>query len=155
MKSNELMIGDWVRVNRDGLCIKKDTIVQVRGIDGDDKIEEKGLFGATHCRPLDGEQFDGGIWLDYLDPIPLTPEILEKNGWKQTSKRDDERGTMEKWFLPNIAYAYCFSNNEIEFEIIGYGNNSHGRGKYRGVLSFVHELQHALNFCGVKKEVVL
>lgn len=75
------MIGDWVRVNRDGLCIKKNTAVRVMGIDGESKLKEKGLVGCAGCHPLDKNQFDGGIWIDYLDPIPLTPEILEKNGF--------------------------------------------------------------------------
>ena len=79
MKASELMVGDLLRVNRDGLCIKKDTIVQVRGIDGDNKFEKMGLIGCANCRPMDKKQFDGGIWIDYLSPIPLTPEILEKN----------------------------------------------------------------------------
>ena len=47
MDIKELMVGDLFRVNRDKLCIKKDTIVQVRRIDGDDKLEDYGLFGSA------------------------------------------------------------------------------------------------------------
>lgn len=146
MKANELMIGDWVRVNRDGLCIKKDTIVQVRGIDGDDKIEEKGLFGAAHCRPLDEDQFDGGIWLDYLDPIPLTPEILKKNGFSFPM--------LESWWRvvdcnPTI---YLAEHNESWWL---YQDDYLDSRQYFAKIKYVHELQHALRLCGIEKEIVL
>jgi hypothetical protein len=144
------MVGDLFRVNRDKLCIKKDTIVQVRGIDGDDKLEKYGLFGAAHCHPLAEKQFDGGIWLDYLDPIPLTQEILEKNGFqcrelgcwslvtrfvniriKRTDKwhimirKKDEKGKSEQ-----VSYYRDWAENV-----------------------YVHDLQHALKLCGINKEI--
>lgn len=70
MKAEELFVGAIVRVNHDGLCIKKGTIVVVRAVDADDKLIEKGLVGSAHCHPLDDNQFEGGIWCEYLDPIP-------------------------------------------------------------------------------------
>ena len=84
MKAEELFVGAIVRVNHDGLCIKKGTIVVVRAVDADDKLIEKGLVGSAHCHPLDDNQFEGGIWCEYLDQIPLTDEILEKNGFIMT-----------------------------------------------------------------------
>lgn len=51
MKANELMIGGLFRVNSDGLCIKKDTVVEVRGIDADNVFENH--IGSVTCRPLD------------------------------------------------------------------------------------------------------
>lgn len=45
MKATELMIGDYLRINRDRLCIKKGTIVEVRGIDANASF--KNLIGCA------------------------------------------------------------------------------------------------------------
>ena len=155
MKAEELMIGDLLIVNRDGLCIKKGTVVRVRRIDADNTFRFGELIGSATCRPLDDTQFDGGIWCDYLDPIPLTPEILEKNGFEMVSKRDDDAGTMEKYFYPRIGYVYRFSNGEWEVDLIGYGRGFSGAAKYRGVIKYIHELKHALQLCGIEKEIIV
>ena len=68
MKATELMIGDLV-------CLKDDTKyelpLKVDGIIEDDIS-------------LEGDGFLGGID-GLIRPIPLTPEILKKNGWKETA----------------------------------------------------------------------
>lgn len=139
MKAEELFVGALVRVNRDGLCIKKDTIVEVRAVDADDKLIEKGLVGSAHCRPLDDNQFDGGIWCEYLDPIPLTTEILEKNGFVYN-------------YLP-----FEQSWQQYGLSIYGTTGNYHincGMNVSMDV-SNVHQLQHALRLCGIEKEIEL
>lgn len=169
MKANELMIGDLFRVNRDRLCIKKETIVQVRGIDADDKLEKTGLVGAAHCRPLDKNQFDGGIWVDYLSPIPITPEILEKNGFE---RREDLAESIQD------ALPFIWENKKTESVVVGwrdsYDNgfrdeNAEAWGEYweinvDGIEAryektakqlYVHELQHAIRLCGIEKEIEL
>lgn len=137
------MIGDLLRVNRDGLCIKKDTIVQVRGIDGDNKFEEKGLVGCVNCRPLDKMQFDGGIWLDYLSPLPLTQEILKKNGFE--------------YYHKNFASTDYDSPFKLEMVEWPDENGNGGLWLIRGLLKirFVHELQNAIRLCEIDKEIQL
>ena len=154
MKANELMIGDYLRINRDGLCIKKSTVIEVRGIDADDKLIEKGLIGSTHCRPLDKEQFDGGIWCDYLDPIPLTPEIMEKNGFiKRNSYQWEYRDngcTIVISIAPQI---------EIDGEILGTPPiNVTLEGALFDInmtsdMLYVHNLQHLLRLCEIENEI--
>ena len=155
MKANELMIGDFLRVNREGLCIKKDTVVQVRGIDGDNKFEEKGLVGCANCRPMDKKQYDGGIWLDYLDPIPITPEILEKNGFVETDvvvvgtrkmiwESEDGRTEITIWMddtMPMDIRKNIYYEDEICYTL--------------PFACTVHELQHALRLCGIDKEIIV
>ena len=147
MNVRELMIGDLVQVNRDGLCLKNGTIVKVLGLDSECKLKNKGLIGVAGCLPLDKEQFSRGIWCEYLSPIPITPEILEKNFQE---------------FLPgiNLMYQlkgpYCATNEDGQW-VFGLvkvaGENS---ARYPLVkISFVHQLQHALLLCGIEKEIVL
>ena len=134
------MIGDLVQVNRDGLCLKNGTIVKVLGLDSESKLKNKGLIGVAGCLPLDKEQFSRGIWCEYLSPIPITPEILEKNGFTR-----DADG------MNDI--------DEISVEITyGEWQRVDGRHKYLGearIIKYVHELQHALLLCGIEKEIVL
>lgn len=79
-----------------------------------------------------------------LRPIPLTPEILEKNFEKKAlwGIYDDYYDfTIREWdgmFIVN--YHYC----EIpmpDTQIVG--------------ISWVHELQHALRLCGIEKEIII
>ena len=63
-----------------------------------------------------------------FEPIPLTPEILEKNGWwfdtEDTWRHDEVNFTIEKW---NGRYQ-CYDINQIK-------------------LDSAHQLQHALRLC--------
>lgn len=140
LHAKDLMVGDYLRINRDGLCIKKGTIVEVRGIDADDKLIEAGLIGSTHYHPLDKELFDGGIRCDYLDPIPLTPEILKKNGWKEYASSEDFHG-----------YNCVFIKQKGGY----YGACVDYKRTVSGPLKYVHELQHTLRLCKIEKEIEL
>lgn len=127
----DIRVGDYLRVNRD-VCIKKGTIVEVRGIDADNRFENH--IGCASCHPLDDNQFDGGIWLDYLDPIPLTPEILEKNFPEPTDGLT--------WF-PEEGGFNCHTYVP-KCEINAFG-----------LFKYVHQLQNALRMCGITKEIEL
>ena len=146
MKAEDLMIGDYCRVWREGLCIKnKGTIVKVLGIDAEKSLKEKGLVGCAHCHPLDGDQFDGGIWCEYLDPIPLTVEILEKNGFNYVK----ETGYMCYEQLGDRQYnLIAVKGNILQMQFTS-GNLEWTECRY------VHDLQHALRLCGIEKEIVL
>ena len=72
MKANELMIGDWVWYNNQP-----------------HQIRQLGIFGENR----DGDDYPAvcvgkpnGVGLilerNEIEPIPLTPEILEKNGFR-------------------------------------------------------------------------
>ena len=138
MKANELMIGDLVRVSKD-VCLKKGTIVKIHGIDADNVFTEKDLKGSATCMQInDPDRLTGGVWCDYLEPIPLTPEILEKNGFNY----DEDR----KAYLMGVIFQVKPEKYGLfSFVICGcpYSLNS------------VHQLQHALKLCGIEKEIEL
>lgn len=82
---------------------------------------------------------------DEIEPIPLTAEILEQNGFYR------ER---------NIGYVYEGGEYEV---IVDLWNNSYRILHNRDVMMniqcfsnvFVHELQHALRHCDVDKEITI
>lgn len=129
MKANELMIGDWVDTPQG---------VRIVTIIGSDKV------AALHCG------FSHWVPIDELSPIPLTPEILEKNGFeKRTIGRipqyviaDDYFDIMINEYTDSI-WRFEYNNAEIQFP------------STRIFICYVHELQHALRLCGIDKEIVL
>lgn len=134
MKANDLMVGDLLRVNSDNTCITKDTIVTVRAIDED--IRQASHIGCAFCSPLDDRQIGEEIWCDYLDPIPLTPEILEKN---------------ELLDIAHSEYYVRYDRHDEEWYFIYYGSFA----EMKVSITAVHELQHCLKLCGIDKEIVL
>ena len=143
----ELSIGNYLRVAHEGLCIKKGTIIKINGIDAENKFMKKGLVGAIACHPLDEDQLDGGIWLAYLEPIEITPEILEKNGFYEDG--DGVYGDDNSYFIP--IYSSGFDTGTWETHI----EPTEGIGDFYGELKYVHQLQNALTLCGINKEIEL
>lgn len=148
MNVEELMIGDIVRVNRNGY-FKNDTIVKVDGIDATNRLEVKGLQGSAICIPVDDIDFySNGIWVEYLSPIPLTPEILEKNWFKYN---DEEEYDDCIWSDGNIMLRL-----EYGFRIVvtnDFDDESTNRTPF--VLRYVHQLQHVYKLLGIDKEITV
>ena len=124
MKAKELMIGDWV--------LDGDVYTQVTSITCDGNIE---TTRNEHSN------------IELVEPISLTPEILEKNGFEDIG--DDTWQLTERpcWFwvdFLNRCYGCDFDTSTYEYEDI------ERRLHLRGVPS-VHELQHSLKLCGIEK----
>jgi hypothetical protein len=115
MKANELMIGDWVL---HPYYKHPSKIV---------------YFNGSRVR-VEYEEVEA----ESLRPIPLTPEILEKNGWIC-----EYFGRRQEWWL-----------NKTKFPIVRYSTNDilhHNEI----VLKYAHELQHALRLCGINREIII
>ena len=137
MKANELMIWDWVYGCTDPYDPdeeQKKYPVKVIRIDAD---------GDTYTmgdRPSD-DPYEDEWW--NLEPIPITPEILEKNGFKARGYEELVLETDE----------YCFALQKgVD------GRNAWWWEMFSSPIipiNYVHELQHALRLCGIEKEIVL
>ena len=116
MEAKDLMQFDWI-------CLEDDpTPRQVDFI----RSGEVGLFWNKIVTP------------PYIKPILITPEILEKNGWKCECFGGRQEWWLDKTKFPIVRYSIngTLHHNEI-------------------VLIFVHQLQHALKLCGIDKEIEL
>ena len=154
MKATDLMIGDWV--------LMRGTPVQVRAI---------GVNTIRFSDMLITEP------LENIEPIPLTPEIPEKN-FEQMSIEDISAGyqdkdfyTYDKLFRIKESDHYQFSQLEEILSCDGVMlRYEYGRffidveasdcdfGAYGATfkeIHYVHELQHALKLCEIDKEIVL
>lgn len=151
MKENEVMIGDWVRIVDDDTDAFFDA--RVEGIDT--------LANVYVTMPCDETAYPYSV--DCAKPIPITPEILEKNGFVM-AERD------------GVAVRYSFATDldkpkqtAIQFAFYDGGVSADTLFKCwtspkdcDGIndlhicdLKFVHELQHAIRLAGIEKEIII
>lgn len=138
MKANELMIGDWLKhYNGTPMQVTKITTIHFACAKN----------GGANCWEYNNK----------FEPIPITPEILEKNGFIDTS------------FEANLKYKYFIHTNEYQLGYYTKTNsfNVYKRGidpfytkdvfccGFQNIVKYVHELQHALKLCGIDKEIVV
>ena len=146
IKANELMLGDWVFSK----SISKPC--KVIGIDPMEGLGSREGYTFKLAGPNNEILF---VHASSVNPIPLTAEILEKNGWKKKSdyqwKYCDNSCTIKISISPKI---------EIEGELLGAPPIN---VKIEGALFeliktddwYIHELQHAFRLCRIDKEIEL
>lgn len=125
MELTDLMVGDYIYV---GECHSN--------MDGDYDV----FFNA---RPITIEDFkfwaennwDKNDFNEFLAPIPLTTEILEKNGFEYDPY-------YHNWIYDEftINYGHLIDEEEGDYLFIWVADTSMK-------LTYVHELQHALRLC--------
>lgn len=109
----------------------------------DDEIFDGVVNSTMFSHPSDFE----------IIPIPITPEILEKNGFVNKKGRFMQKGNFDDpplimWHLVDDK---ILGHPKSQLEI-HYGEKSMHVSL---VCIYVHELQHALRLCGIEKEIEL
>ena len=126
LKVTDLMVGDWV--------MSFGAPHKVVGIRTD-------MFEPHIRTDMSDTWYEEGIE-NLLEPIQLTPEILEKNG------------------LANDPYGCHFEEDEyMDLEISAEEEGVYWTINYNEYailkLKYVHQLQHALRLCGINKEIMV
>lgn len=139
MKATELMIDDWV--------LWKDKPVQIARVSG--VVYSFGHIDVTlaHCGNGVLETHD----IKSISPIPLTQEILEKNGFV-IKKKWAQIGTfgvspLIMWHFVDEPVLKTYKH-ELEVH-----QNDTGKVHVHIPCEYVHELQHAFRMCGITKEI--
>lgn len=144
MKANELMIGDWVYCNQDGCKGHQVDLIDL----GNEEIG------------VDGELLP----FDMIKPIPITLEILEKNGFtndelseKALQNIHHSHKTIHHFTSEDRRVSVCdndewLNSNNTWFVHV---DTEDMRTMATIELTYVHELQHILKHCGVEKEIEL
>lgn len=142
MEFNELMIGDYVRYIGTGYCdVKNGDIVKVYA------LQYPRYVGIGDNCMADDELFE---------PIPLTAEILEANGWIEwkANKMGVVIFTQHFEFSDNLLGIEDSIESRIDCD--PYGDFHYMcNGKSLCYINSVHELQHALRLCGIDKTIEL
>lgn len=137
--AKDIMIGDWVKFPGGAI----DKVVDMPYIEG------KGI-----CASFAASATLFPFPISKIEPIPITPEILEKNGFKEEQ-------------LPIGIRKMIWESEDTRTEIVLYMDdtmpmeirkNIYYEDEICYTLPFVwvvHELQHALRLCGIEKEIEL
>lgn len=127
MKATDLMIGDYVVNTEFG---KND-------IDKIETLEPRRVW-LEHGRTY--------VPIEFIEPVPLTTEILEKNGFVKDEK--DDNMYYWNWSVIDDCISYDKETSKVRiFYVSGL--------TFVKILQYVHELQHALRLCEIKKEIEL
>ena len=147
MKAKDLMIGDWVQGNPCGQCCDRNnnTYYKIATLDIVDHC-----WGYSSCGAIVELKYDD------ISSIPLTPEILEKNGF-----------LANKHIYPYPYYEYEVKEIKVR---VGFAFPQGNRTSYKEPwvcidtecvyiehlpCIFVHQLQQVLRLCGIEKEIEL
>lgn len=151
MKAEDLMINDWVSINDSNFQVK---VIKKKGVI---KLYENTKWGAHDL------EFNSDFLEEYLQPIPLTEEILRKNGFKNdviAQKSIIAEGAS------NFSVILISEDNRITINNIDEYLNSFNkwyihidtedmRTMCTAEITYVHELQHALKLCRITKSIKL
>jgi len=141
MKAQELMLGDLVTF-RDCQKDTSPTIIKVWQINADNEA----FASIDNDDVLDEIAID-----DEIVGIPLTPEILKKNGFDFLyssvpggTPQEQRMRKVDTYKWQGIAVNYYHETND--FQMVNF----------RGVrFDYVHQLQHALRLCRIEKDIKL
>jgi hypothetical protein len=137
MEAKEVMVGDWVKYGNRFALIQSITPNEC-------------------CILVSCGGSDEFVWETYdnIEPVPLTSEILEKNGFTKSTP-------------PTGIHARCY---ELDNKKDRYHLTIADYNKYKRLLlnvdsedsecfnikcDYVHEFQHALRLCGINKNIEL
>lgn len=129
---------------------------KLKYIPGDMVFFGKEKVKVVFCNPIDSDSvwirdievgsryrvLNASLKKKEISHIPLTPEILEKNGWKKDGK----------WYklTTKRVYLYITKDAKVNDEfLVCVGDDKHNLAS----VSFVHELQHLLYGLKINSEM--
>lgn len=131
LKISDLSVGDWVGYKGEE-CTVASIYMAAEGYPHEVALTYQGIC----C---------GCAYIDHLDPIPITAEILEKNGFERSTSQFIVYHTDKVW----ISYDKPSETWSVTMYINDFTSNLHAN------IVYIHQLQHALRLAGVDKEINL
>ena len=139
MKAKELMIGDWVKViEPDRYAGAQGTILSL--------TSQEGGYYEINISDVNYGYLTTDIFNEDIEPIPITKEILEKNGFEKDAR--NESYYKWNWYILQDNVSYDMETGIVRLFKVSDLTFCHPIG-------YVHELQHALRLCEIDKEIVL
>ena len=138
VKISDLSVGDWVKAS--GVAKRVHNI----------EFQNGEYFVHFSDPDTNSEDY---LHAPFIKPIPITPEILEANGWRNDGMyailRIDEHLHLEYYYHEHrLRKWYCgvdeWNNHAKVYDIT-----------FQAHCYSVHQLQHALRLAGVEKEIVM
>ena len=156
IKISDLSVGDWVSFDTAYLTVDGDDIAtafvkkvqqpaRIKSILGDQdlifaEVETEDDFGTIYLK------------MEHIQPIPITPEILEANGLyrHEIDKDNPQQVVLSNHFMMTRTY------DDVEWwRLLIYDEEMPSEELFNGIVYSVHQLQHALRLAGIDKEINL
>ena len=146
----DLRIGDIVQVNKDR-TFPKGTLCIVTDIHPDRQYNDKN--GAVALKAVNDED-DGpwGTWCNYIDGVPVTPEILRNNDFKEEVDGKYFTRPIKARFGSSLARYLAVEREKYSWAIFIKYYNVSGYALLCHV-KYVHELQLALKIMKFSTEI--
>lgn len=148
MKTSELMIDDWVSINGSNYQV---SVLKKKGVI---KLYDQTEHGIHEV------EFNTDWLEEFITPIPITPEILLKNGLHQqenyfscfVDENEHDFYSIKVEFAEEKKGAILRFNVEhvTKKEVLSSSQSTIGGKEY-----YVHELQHAIKSCKIEKEIIV
>lgn len=164
MDKIEYIPGDLVMTNGVPLGSAKNVVYRVTSSDPSKTLElddETVLKGVVRLENIEGAEFgdkgylfgDSCAWVKDIVPIPITPEILEKNGWSREGgvfgvspdfKKIIDDPARKKGYITCLSVYPFFDKDGFSF----FYNN-----QKLAIIHYIHELQHILYGLKINSEM--
>ena len=147
----DVMLGDWVLYEHKNTKWETESThyLKVENVTSRDICMRNGDYARVQCTGY-----------GCIKPIPITPDILEKNGFEELMNESEvSAARFGRKPGPTGVWQYGFG----QFDSVAYvPEQSFLRIKFMegcqadiANIKYVHELQHALRLCGIEKEIIL
>lgn len=138
METTDLMIGDWVKSLKEDHSGEYGQVIDISHHDTV-LLEYKCVNYYTD--------------VEHIEPISLTPEILEKNGFVSKKGRFMQLGNFDNppLILWHLVDDPILRHPKNQLEIHHGAESIH----VSFMCHYVHQLQHALRLCGIDKELII
>lgn len=140
MKANELMMGLYVRLNKDNYFYEKGQILKVLSIN-----YFQYLPATAKCEDESG--YVSIVEVDRLDPIPLTIDILKLYGFEKSA-------SLVPWYILSdnlyTVFARELYGGAWSIDVL---DNKFNMPDQSAIVCHVHQLQQWLRFCGIERKI--
>ena len=140
MDIRQLRAGNLVTTNGKPAGTTNGNVYKVLSTDSENRLDELKLIGGATIEILDGEyRTTVGAWLDYLEPIEITDELLEKIGFQ------DRLGIFENK-IENYGIEFLLNNKVLPplSYLHIYDTSNKGKFKLGADVKYLHTLQNLI-----------
>jgi len=146
IKANELRIGNWI-------MDRGNKMWAINCWESANKVAAKSPLLGEH--PIHGETFGHPLteYIQYLQPIPLTPEILEKCGFEWETQKKTH---LEHEIIEGHVLSFYYDNGQLD-QVQFYDCDSLNFCSFPAYnMKYVHQLQNLYwCLCGEELEINL
>lgn len=121
-----------------------------------------GDWVTVNGKPKQIEYIDKLCSYNKTEPIPLTKEIVEKNGFQRHPDYDYDRDEVYRLFVGEeddgedyvkyYSIEICLKNSRIRIRRHIYPIPD---TEFMGIIRYVHEMQHAMRVCKINQKLII